>query len=324
MKTDSIFEIYSEETFNEKAIEIFRFQYKNTILYRHFVDYLGKDIRHISHYTQIPFLPIEFFKSAVILHQNRKPNYFFQSSGTSHSIRAKHYFQDHECYKRSLLKGFTQFIRNPEECVFLGLLPNYLENPHSSLIYMVNTLMECSQHQGNGYFLEEEEALYQSIKKFQNTEIQLVLFGVSFALLDFIEKYTVENTNLMVLETGGMKGRKTEITKEEVLTALRRGFPNAVIGSEYGMTELFSQAYAFNSLYYKSPPWMKLLIRQLEDPLSFQSVGKSGAINIIDFANIYSCSFIASSDLGKMNEKGEVEILGRIDNSDIRGCSLLL
>ncbi len=323
MNLQEIFSIQTEEEFNTRALQVFEFQYNNTLVYRNFVDYLGMSNKAITHYSEIPFLPIEFFKTRKILNQNFEPKNYFQSSGTTGQVRSKHYIADLEIYRKSMLKTFTQFVGNPRDYAILGLLPNYLENPHSSLIYMVNELMKISGKAENAYYLNEAEKLLSTLQQLKEQGQPTILFGVSFALLDFIEHQSLEFPELTVIETGGMKGRKEEITKANVLESLRQGFPSSRLMSEYGMTELFSQGYATNSLFYQCPPWMKMLIREIEDPLSWQKENKNGAINIIDLANVNSCSFIATSDLGKKTENG-VEILGRLDQSDLRGCSLLL
>ncbi len=319
-----IFEIKTEKEFNDCALEVFQFQYEQVSVYHDFVNYLGKNPKRISDISEIPFLPIELFKENKILAANQKTDFYFQSSGTTGQIRSKHYVSDLNGYEKSIFYGFSQAFGNPKDFVFLGLLPNYLENPHSSLIYMVEFLMKSSEKEGNGYFLSDEEGLYNTLNELKLKKQKTILFGVSFALLDFVEKYTIDHPYLTVLETGGMKGRKTEITKKEVLDQLRKGFPTSQIASEYGMTELLSQAYALESLFYTTPPWMKMGIREIEDPQSWSETHKSGAINIIDLANVNSCSFIATSDLGRANADGKIEVIGRMDHSDLRGCSLLL
>ncbi len=323
MKIESIFEIESENDFNEIALHVFHYQYQNIQVYKSFVDYLQKDLNKITHYSEIPFLPISFFKSHTIISQDRKPKNHFQSSGTTGQIRSKHYFEDTALYQKSTQTSYEYFIGKPEEQIIIGLLPNYLENPNSSLIHMVESLMSQSADSHNGYYLDDFALLNQTLQSLESSPKKIVLFGVSFALLDFIEQYQPQNKNLIIIETGGMKGRISESTKPQVLDALQRGFPNAIISSEYGMTELFSQAYAVDRLFYTSPNWMKVLIREIEDPQSYVELGKTGAMNIIDLANYYSCSFIATEDLGRKSNPNEFEIIGRLDQSELRGCSLL-
>jgi phenylacetate-coenzyme A ligase PaaK-like adenylate-forming protein len=308
-------------------LETFRYQYENVEVYRQFVDYLKINPSEIKEVDDIPFLPIEMFKNHLVLDKNYNSENYFQSSGTTQMNRSKHYVADFSLYEESIYKSFEQFIGKPEDYIFLGLLPNYSENTHSSLIYMVDFLMKKSGQSENGYFLYNHQELFDLLQKL--TDKKVILFGVSFALLDFLD--TIESQNLSisqsqnwtVIETGGMKGRKEEMTKDELLKIFKKGFKTDRIFSEYSMTELLSQAYSLGENIYKSPNWMKILIRNTEDPFSYVEEGRTGAINIIDLANKYSCSFIATQDLGR-SEKGTFQVLGRIDHSDIRGCSLLV
>ncbi|PQL93577.1 long-chain-fatty-acid--protein ligase [Apibacter adventoris] len=320
----NIFSIQSEEDFNKKALEIFKFQYNNTLIYKKFVDLFNIDINGISHYTQIPFIPIEFYKTKKIIHQNYNSQLYFQSSGTTSMNLSKHYIADESIYQKSIINSFKLFFGDPSQYVFLGLLPSYLERENSSLIYMVNYLMQQSNHEENGYFLNNWEALNSLLKKLEKNNKKTILFGVSYALIDFSEKFPQTLKNSVIIETGGMKGRKEEITKEELLKKLQNSFHTSNIFSEYSMTELLSQAYSMGNNIYQTPPWMKVLIRDIEDPFHFYvDNNKSGGISIIDLANVYSCSFISTQDLGRQSDNN-FEILGRMDNSDIRGCSLLL
>lgn len=326
----NIFEIKTEEDFEEACLSIFNYQYENIDIYHQFVDYLNINPKKISKITEIPFLPIEMFKHHTILDRNRQTDTYFQSSGTTNiQTLSRHWIADFELYQQSILHCFQQFIGHPKDYIFLGLLPNYLERQNSSLIYMVDFLMNKSSQKENGYFLYNHPELLELLKNLNNRKI--ILFGVSFALLDFIDFceanggfYSARNSNLIIIETGGMKGRKEEMTKDELLKILRNGFLTDKIYSEYSMTELLSQAYSLGNNFYQSPNWLRIMIRNLEDPFSYVEKGKTGAVNIIDLANKYSCSFIATQDLGKSFDNHQFQILGRIDHSDIRGCSLLV
>ena len=338
----NIFNIQTEADFQKKCLETFRYQYKNQEVYRKFVDYLNINPDEINDVEKIPFLPIEMFKNHLILDENSTAENYFQSSGTTQMTRSKHYIADFGLYEQSIYKSFAQFIGKPEEYIFLGLLPNYSENSHSSLIYMVDFLMKKSGEPENGYFLYNHAELFQLLEKLSAENKKVILFGVSFALLDYLDfcnDQSIHHFNtqkLTVIETGGMKGRKEEMTKDELLRILQKGFGTEKIYSEYSMTELLSQAYSLGENLYESPNWMRILIRNTEDPFSYVEEGRTGAINIIDLANIHSCSFIATQDLGKIVNDFEIasstsflrndkfQVLGRIDHSDIRGCSLLV
>lgn len=323
----NIFNIKTESDFQAACLETFRYQYDRVEVYRKFVDYLNIDLSSIKEVEDIPFLPIEMFKNHVVLNKNSKAEHYFQSSGTTQMNRSKHYITDFSLYEESIYRSFEEFIGKPEDYIFLGLLPNYSENTHSSLIYMVDFLMKKSDKSENGYFLYNHQELFDLLQTF--TDKKVILFGVSFALLDFLDfcdsnSQTLKLSNfLTVIETGGMKGRKEEMTKDELLKIFQLGFTTDNIYSEYSMTELLSQAYSLGENIYKSPNWMRILIRNTEDPFSYVEEGRTGAINIIDLANRNSCAFIATQDLGR-RENGTFQVLGRIDHSDIRGCSLLV
>lgn len=324
---NNIFNIQTEEDFRNECLGTFRYQYENVDIYRKFVDYLNINPDEISEIRQIPFLPIEMFKNHLVLDKNSKTENYFQSSGTTQMNRSKHYIADFSLYEKSIYKSFEQFIGKPEDFIFLGLLPNYSENQHSSLIYMVDFLMKKSGKPENGYFLYNHQELFDLLQKLPDKKI--ILFGVSFALLDFLDfvhsnSQTLKlSDSLTLIETGGMKGRKEEMTKDELLKILQKGFGTDKIYSEYSMTELLSQAYSLGKNIYETPNWMRILIRNTEDPFSYIEAGKTGAINIVDLANRHSCSFIATQDLGRISDK-KFQVLGRIDHSDIRGCSLLV
>lgn len=343
---NKIFDIKSEADFQTACLETFLYQYENVEIYRKFVDFLGKNPSEIKEVKDIPFLPIEMFKNHLVLDkvfdsaQTDKPLSYFQSSGTTKiQTRSKHYIADFNLYEESIYKSFEQFIGKPEDYIFLGLLPNYSENPYSSLIYMVDFLMKKSGKPENGYFLYNHQELFELLQKLGQENKKVILFGVSFALLDFLDSKndftTLQINDFTVIETGGMKGRKEEMTKDELLKILQKGFGTDKIFSEYSMTELLSQAYSLGENIYETPNWMRVLIRNTEDPFSYMEAGRTGAINIIDLANRHSCSFIATQDLGKIvndfeilhyaqNDKHSFQVLGRIDHSDIRGCSLLV
>lgn len=323
---ENIFGIQTEHDFLKASLKTFRYQYENVEIYRKFVDYLKINPDEVNELTKIPFLPIEMFKNHKILDKNVSADLYFQSSGTTQMNRSKHFIADENMYQESISKSFEQFIGNPEDFIFLGLLPSYLEKQNSSLIYMVDYLMKRSAKPENGYFLYNHSELLALLKNLKNKKV--ILFGVSFALLDFLDSLSnqpiTESANLIVIETGGMKGRKEEMTKDELLKILKDGFKTDKIYSEYSMTELLSQAYSLGNNEYDCPNWLKILVRNAEDPFTYEKEERTGAINIIDLANIHSCSFIATQDLGKTLPGGKFQVLGRIDHSDIRGCSLLV
>ncbi|WP_084085872.1 acyl transferase [Chryseobacterium sp. YR221] len=325
----NIFNIQTEQDFVDASLETFRYQYENVEIYRKFVNFLKVNPDEVDSVLKIPFLPIEMFKNHQILDKNVSADLYFQSSGTTQMNLSKHFIADQNLYEESIYKSFEQFIGKPEDFIFLGLLPSYLEKQNSSLIYMVDYLMKKSGKPENGYFLYNHADLFDLLNQLKDQKV--ILFGVSFALLDFLD-YCQSNPNnkslsflenLVVIETGGMKGRKEEMTKDELLLILQEGFNTHKIYSEYSMTELLSQAYSLGNNEYQCPNWMRIMVRNAEDPLSYEKEGRTGAINIIDLANTHSCSFIAAQDLGKINGD-KFQVLGRIDHSDIRGCSLLV
>ncbi|WP_174525213.1 LuxE/PaaK family acyltransferase [Chryseobacterium cucumeris] len=329
MELKNIFNIKTEQDFLSASLKTFRYQYENVEIYRKFVDFLKVNPDEVDSLVKIPFLPIEMFKNHQILDKNVDTDLYFQSSGTTQMNLSKHFIADPELYEESIYKSFEQFIGKPEDFIFLGLLPSYLERQNSSLIYMVDYLMKKSAKPENGYFLYNHAELFELLNTLQGKKV--ILFGVSFALLDFLDYCHSEQSdeslnfseNLIVIETGGMKGRKEEMTKDELLKILQEGLKTDRIYSEYSMTELLSQAYSLGNNEYECPSWMRIMVRNAEDPLAYEKEGRTGAINIIDLANTHSCSFIATQDLGKiMGDK--FQVLGRIDHSDIRGCSLLV
>ncbi|UKT64445.1 acyl transferase [Pedobacter mucosus] len=321
---ENIFEIKNTEQFDEIALAIFKLQAENCLVYNEYIRHLHIDVEKVATIEQIPFLPIGFFKSHKVLSNGEVIETTFSSSGTTGMSQSQHYVTDARLYERSYLQAFNQFYGNIEDYCFLALLPSYQQRAGSSLIYMVNDLIEKSKHPKSGYFLYNHEELLQTLTDLKAKNQKTVLIGVTYALLDFIEKYEIDFPNLIVMETGGMKGKRKEMVREELHEQLTKGFGIKSIHSEYGMTELLSQAYSLGDGVFNCPNWMKILIRDTNDPLSLILKGRTGGINVIDLANINSCSFIATQDLGKINKDGSFEVLGRFDNADIRGCNLLV
>lgn len=310
------------------ALEIFRFQYQNNSLYQKYVDTLKIDLKSVNSIEAIPYLPISFFKTHEVKTTIFEPEIIFESSGTTGQNTSRHFVKSLSIYKKSFTKAFKLFYGNPQSWSILGLLPGYLERGNSSLVKMVAELIEKSNNAQSDFYLHNHEKLYQTIVFNEIREQPTILIGVTFSLLDFAEKYSMKLKYTTVMETGGMKGRREEITRTEVHDLLRNKFGLQSIHSEYGMTELLSQAYSLKDGIFHNPPWMKVLIREINDPLAVHSIPTSskserGLINIIDLANLYSCSFIATDDIGKLYKNGSFEVLGRHDISDIRGCSLL-
>lgn len=321
---NSIFNIQSEADFKATALEVFKFQFEHNAVYRSFCDLLYKHPSDVRSLEQIPFLPIEFFKTHTIISTNKPTEATFTSSGTTGSIVSKHHVVDLDVYKQSFRTGFESFYGTIENYTVLALLPSYLEREGSSLVYMANDMILQSKQPESGFYLHDLEALKNTLTSLEAKGQKTLLIGVSYALLDLIEAYSFELKHTIVMETGGMKGQRKELVKSELHALLKQGFGVDTIHSEYGMTELLSQAYSKGGGVFKTPPWMKVLTRDPEDALSIQPIGKSGGINIIDLANINSCAFIATQDLGKIRSDGTFEILGRFDQSDIRGCNLMV
>lgn len=312
--------------FERSALEVFRFQYYENEVYQSFITALKIDPKKVSRITDIPFLPIQFFKSHIIKTSDFVPEAIFESSGTTQTINSRHFIKDISIYKKSFLKAFELFYGNPSEWCIIGLLPSYLERNNSSLVVMADELIRKSNHTDSGFYLYEQDKLHATLQRLEQQQQKTLLIGVTFALLDFAETYPMPLQHTIIMETGGMKGRRQELTRDEVQQVLKKAFQTNQIHSEYGMTELLSQAYSKEDGIFYCPPWMKVLIRDEEDPMNVNIPEQSvltGTVNIIDLANIYSCSFIATEDAGRLYPDGSFEILGRIDNSDIRGCSLL-
>lgn len=322
---DLIFSLSSEEAFRKTALDVFRFQYANCELYRRYVDSICPDNSSIETLEQIPFLPIDFFKTHRIVSTTKKEELVFSSSGTTGMQRSKHYVANLNLYEESFLRSFRYFVGDPEDLVILSLLPSYSEQGDSSLLYMMEKLMQKTKSPISKFYLHNTDELVVNLKHLAEQKQKTIIWGVSYALLDLIEKYNFYLPELVVFETGGMKGRRKELLREELHQRLKKGFGVEKIYSEYGMTELLSQAYTDGGNRFYSPPWMRILIRDTYDPLRLlPQHGKSGGVNVIDLANRYSCSFIATQDIGKAYEDTSFEILGRFDNSDIRGCNLLV
>lgn len=326
-----IFNIKSEQDFNGLALTLFRLHLEHNPVYSRFVHYLKPGLKpeEITHYSRIPFLPIDFFKTQKVLLEGFEAHDYFMSSGTTSqgAVQSRHYIADKGLYEQCFLNAFRLFWGDPQDYVFLALLPNYLEQPHSSLIAMMRKLIELSrvQHPESGFYLYDTKELAEKLKGLEARGTQTMLFGVSFALLDLAENFPMPLRHTLVLETGGMKGRRKEMVKEELHRILRDAFKVPAVHSEYGMCELFSQAYSTGKDgRFLCPPWMKIIIRNSQDPLSLEQAGRTGGINVIDLGNIFSCPFIATQDLGKYHADGSFEVLGRFDNSDIRGCNLMV
>ena len=321
---DLIFNITSEASFNAVALAVFKHQFEHNSVYRSFCDLLYKHPSEVKTVQQIPFLPIQFFKSHTIVSNSKYAEATFISSGTTGGIVSKHFVSDLEIYKQSFRRGFKSFYGNIENYTVLALLPSYLEREGSSLVYMANDMIAQSKQPESGFYLHDLEALKDTLLKLEAKGQKTLLIGVSYALLDLIEAHSFKLKHTTVMETGGMKGQRKELVKSELHTILKKGFGVDKIHSEYGMTELLSQAYSYGDGVFSTTAWMKILIRDPEDALSIQPIGKSGGVNIIDLANINSCAFIATQDLGKIHSNGTFEILGRFDESDIRGCNLMV
>lgn len=319
---ENIFRV-DENSFDGEALALFRFQAEHSPVYRDYIRALGVDPGRVSRVAEIPFLPIRFFKTHPVTTTAFAPDLLFESSGTTGTVNSKHWVKEPGLYERSFLEGFRHFYGEPEDWCILGLLPSYLERKHSSLVYMVEHLVRLSGHPAGGFYLYEHERLAQQLDSLEREGQKTLLIGVTFGLLDFATEHRLSLKHTVVMETGGMKGRKEEWTREQVHGLLQERLGVAAVHSEYGMTELLSQGYSKGDGIFRSVPWMRLYVREEDDPLSIRDRGK-GVLNVIDLANIYSCAFIGTEDLGHIHPDGSFEVLGRVDNSDIRGCSLLL
>ncbi len=317
----------SKLSFEEKAVQAFHYQYNNNTIYKRFADSLNCQPSLIKTVEQIPFLPISFFKSHRVVSSEFSPQLVFESSGTTNNKNSQHFVKEAKIYESSFLTAFNHFYGDLSEYCILGLLPSYLERQGSSLVYMIEKMMNVSRHPLSGFHLYDHELLSKKLAQLEIEEQKTILIGATFALLDFANEYPMPLKHTIVMETGGMKGRRKELTRGEVHALLQEAFNLKNIHSEYGMTELLSQAYAKRKGIFQTPAWMKVLIREEDDPLTIVSSTVTtsiiGGLNIIDLANFYSCCFIATDDIGKLYPDQSFEVLGRLDNSDIRGCSLL-
>jgi len=320
---NTIFNIKNETDFQKLALQVFNYQFNTNKVYRSFCDLLYVHPSDVTSIEQIPFLPIEFFKTHKVLSTQQSIEETFTSSGTTGSATSKHYVTDLNIYRQSFREGFKHFYGSVDDYVVLALLPSYLEREGSSLIYMVNDMITQSKHPESGFYLDNFDALQNALKRLDKSGKKVLLIGVSFALLDLVERYQFNLRNTIIMETGGMKGRRKELIRNELHNILKKGFDVESIHSEYGMTELLSQAYSNGNGIFNCPKWLKVLTRDTEDALTIQTQGKTGGINIIDLANINSCSFIATQDLGRVLPDNSFEVIGRFDNSDIRGCNLM-
>jgi len=319
-----IFAISNQKQFEKIALKVFRFQYDNNIVYKEFCELLNVEKHQVRTLKEIPFLPIQFFKSRDVVSSTNEIQEIFTSSGTTGMITSRHLVTDSTLYEESYRKAFAEFYGNIEDFAILALLPSYLERQGSSLIYMVEDLIRLSKNPDSGFYLFNHDDLIEKLKILESNGQNILLIGVTYALLDLLEKQKFALKNTIIMETGGMKGKRREMIREELHQQLCEGFGVQAIHSEYGMTELLSQAYSLGNGIFECPSWMQVQIRDTEDALSYVENGKTGGINVIDLANINSCSFIATQDLGKKYPNGSFEVLGRFDNSDIRGCNLMV
>jgi hypothetical protein len=319
----------SRDDFDKLALEIFAFQFREIPVYREFCSYLGKTQDTVHAVRDIPFLPIQFFKSHRVCAPDSHAEVMFQSSGTTGEKSSNHFVSHLDVYRQSFIQGFSFFYGNPEQYCFLGLLPSYLERGNSSLVFMVDELIKKSVHPNSGFYLYDHEKLANLIAGNERSGQKTILIGVTYALLDFFQAHPQQLKHTIVMETGGMKGRRKEMVRAEVHQLLMKQTGLDCIHSEYGMTELLSQAYSSCNGIFRTAPWLKIILRSEDDPLetfSYQDLSshaRSGIINVIDLANMYSCSFIATEDLGRLYPDNSFEVLGRIDVSDMRGCNLL-
>ena len=316
-------DIFGEsQAFEHKALEIFRFQAQENPVYQSYLSNLKINPQTITKLQDIPFLPIALFKTHRVLCDHLEVDRVFQSSGTG-GERSKHFLADTSLYEASFIINFEREFGSLDEICILGLLPNYQENPHSSLLYMMNELMERTQSNGSQYLSLEQGDLKQILQKANQSQLKTILVGVSFALIDLAEQLPMDLSKLIIIETGGMKGQRKEITRDALHSQLKKAFNQKQIMSEYGMCELLSQAYSKADGIFRSPPWMKVYTRPLQDPFGAMELERTGVVKIIDLANIYSCSFIETEDLGKVYQDGSFEILGRLDHRQLRGCNLM-
>ncbi|WP_344979126.1 acyl transferase [Compostibacter hankyongensis] len=321
-----IFSLSNNADFEFLALELFFYQYRYNSCYRSYVDALRIDPRSIRHSAAIPRLPIGFFKTHRVYSGEGEPGLIFESSGTTGTVNSRHLVREPRLYEQSFLQAFERFYGPVSGYAVIGLLPSYLERQHSSLVYMVHKLIQYSGRPESGFYLYEHEKLHLRLLELEQQGRRTLLIGVTFALLDFAEKYRMQLQHTLVMETGGMKGRREELTRPAVHALLKERLGLEQVHSEYGMTELLSQAYAAQEGIFRCPPWMRVTLRDENDPLSSppqEGAAQRGLINVIDLANIYSCAFLSTEDIGKLYPDGSFEVLGRMDNSALRGCSLM-
>ncbi|MEI6817156.1 MAG: acyl transferase [Bacteroidota bacterium] len=320
---DKIFNINDENGFIDVALEVFRLQSVNCDVYAEFIRLLKIDPNKVRRIEDIPFLPIEFFKSHQIIANNTQQEIIFESSGTTGTVASKHFVAKVDLYRKSFNKAFQLFYGKPADYTILALLPSYIERGNSSLVFMVDDLIRQSESDDSGFYLDNLGELTDKLLDLSSLNKKILLIGVTYSLLDLAELNELDIPNAIIMETGGMKGKREELVRTELHEILCSRFHVKSIHSEYSMTELMSQAYSKGDGIFNTPPWMKILIRNVNDPYEIIANNKTGGINIIDLANLYSCSFIATQDLGKMTDRG-FEVLGRFDSSDLRGCNLLV
>ncbi len=319
-----------EDNFNELAVELFNYQYQHNHIYRQFCDALKISAAGVTDIKKIPFLPVSFFKTHAVKTTEFETATVFESSGTTQTNPSKHFVKDIGLYRKSFTSCFEKFYGPPQNKCILGLLPSYLERKNSSLVLMVDELIQASNNPLSGFYLYDHEKLHSTLLHNELLKLPTLLMGVTYALLDFAEAYPMQLRHTVVMETGGMKGRREELTRPAVHAKLQELLGVSLVHSEYGMTELLSQAYSKGDGIFHCPGWMKIVLRDEDDPFyimtgaDVQNRPKTGLINVIDLANIHSCSFIATDDVGRLHANGSFEVLGRVDNSDIRGCSLMV
>jgi hypothetical protein len=320
---EAVFSV-DELHFDALALEVFRFQSQNCQVYNRYLEHLQTDITNIQDIADIPYLPIEFFKNFEVKTGEFEPELVFESSSTTGKGVSRHFVKNSSFYTESCTKSFKAFFGDHHKYCHLALLPSYLERGHSSLVFQVNHFIAGSDFPQSSFFLHDMDRLHQVLSENEHQQIPTMLWGVTYALLDFIEKYPMQLQHTTVLETGGMKGKRKEITREELHGNLKKALGITNVSGEYGMTELMSQAYAIKDGIYRCPPWMRVAGREINDPLGKPVFGRHVALNVTDLANLHSCSFVSTSDIGKVNMDRSFTVLGRMDYSDTRGCNLLV
>ena len=318
------YKIKSEDAFEKFCFKLLYKHYESNSTYRSYCDLINRPPSIIKSVKEIPFLPVSFFKTHSVKTFNEKSKIIFKSSGTTNNKPSKHFLKDTTNYKKSFSKSFELFYGRPSDWVILALLPGYIENTESSLIYMITDLIKQSDSDSSGFYLDDFDKLHKTLLELESKKQKTILIGVSFALLNFIEKNKIKLKHTIIIETGGMKGKRKELIRTELHKTLCNGFGVKSIHSEYGMTELLSQAYSVKNGLFKCPPWMRVLSREIDDPLLLCKDEQAGGLNIIDLANSYSCPFIATDDIGKVYSNGYFEVLGRFDQAEIRGCNLMV